>query len=80
MTLEALYSLYVSSRANVADKSVLNKIYDHKAYNTTALNKYLMAAALKLNGLNDEAKVALKDIKKLRRLITAGIILALAQR
>ncbi|WP_107784841.1 alpha-2-macroglobulin family protein [Campylobacter concisus] len=62
--IEALYAIYVSSRANVADKSVLNKIYDHKAYNTTALNKYLMAAALKLNGLNDEAKVALKDIKK----------------
>ncbi|MGP1359105.1 alpha-2-macroglobulin family protein [Campylobacter sp.] len=62
--LEALYSLYVSARANMADKSLLNKIYDDKAYNTTALNKYLMAAALKLSGLNDEAKVALKDIKK----------------
>jgi len=62
--LEALYSLYVSARANMADKSLLNKIYDDKAYNTTALNKYLMAAVLKLSGLNDEAKVALKDIKK----------------
>ncbi|ERJ25662.1 alpha-2-macroglobulin family protein [Campylobacter concisus] len=62
--LEALYSLYVSARANMVDKSLLNKIYDDKAYNTTALNKYLMAAALKLSGLNDEAKVALKDIKK----------------
>jgi len=47
----------------MADRSILNKIYDNKAYNKTALNKYLMAAALKLNGLNDEAKVALKDIK-----------------
>lgn len=62
--LEVLYSLYVSARANMTDKSVLNKIYDDKAYNTTALNKYLMAATLKINGLNDEAKVALKDIKK----------------
>ena len=61
--LEALYALYVSSRTNMADRSILNKIYDDKAYNKTALNKYLMAAALKLNGLNDEAKVALKDIK-----------------
>ena len=61
--LEALYALYVSSRANMADRSILNKIYDDKAYNKTALSKYLMAAALKLNGLNDEAKVALKDIK-----------------
>ena len=64
--LEALYSLYVSTRANMTDKSLLNKIYDDKAYNTTALNKYLMAAALKLSGLNDEAKVALKDIKKVQ--------------
>ena len=61
--LEALYSLYISARAKMSDKSLLNKIYDDKAYNTTALNKYLMAAALKLNGLNDEAKTALKDIK-----------------
>ena len=62
----ALYSLYISSRANMANKSLMNKIYDDKDYNRTALNKYLMAATLKLNGLNEEAKNALKDVDTIK--------------
>ena len=62
----ALYSLYISSRANMANKSLMNKIYDDKDYNRTALNKYLMAATLKLNGLNEEAKNALKDVETIK--------------
>ncbi|MCD8213808.1 MAG: alpha-2-macroglobulin, partial [Campylobacter sp.] len=61
-SFELLYALYLSAKNNIIDRSALNSIYDQKIYTSSVLNKYLMASALKILGLDDEAQSALKNL------------------
>ncbi len=59
----AIYALYVKAKLGSFDRSEINQIYDAKEYKRSALSRYLMAATLKMAGLDDEAKSALKNVE-----------------
>ncbi|MCR4941497.1 MAG: alpha-2-macroglobulin [Campylobacter sp.] len=59
--IHEFYPLYVKAKYQALDRATLNQAYDAKNY-TSLLDSYLMAATLKLSGLNDEAENVLKNI------------------